>query len=72
MIDFVKKAFDISFNDVADSFLLNRPPQSIQTCVLIATSTVAIAAVLEYGFVDGFQHPLDHQLHYFVFKTAYT
>jgi hypothetical protein len=38
--------------------------------MLVAFRTVPGAAVLEYGLVDGFQHPLDRQLHYFVFKTA--
>jgi hypothetical protein len=29
MMDFIEKAFDISFYDVADSVLLHRPPQII-------------------------------------------
>ncbi len=72
MINLVEEAFDVSFYDLVDPFLLDRPAQFIQTSVLAASRSVALTAGLEYRLVDGLQNPLERQLHQLIFKTADT
>jgi len=55
---------------MGDAFLLDGSPECIQTLMWAASRSVSIAAVLEYGFVDGFQRPFRRFLNNLVFKIA--
>ena len=55
MVDRIKECSDVGLHNMGDSFLLDGPPESIQTLMWAASRSVSMTAVLEYGFVDGFQ-----------------
>ena len=56
MTDRIKIRPDISLDDMGDALLLQRPTEGSQALMRAAARTVAVAAVVEYGLVDGLQH----------------
>ena len=70
MRDRAEEVPNVGFYNLVDAPLLDRPTQFVQTLMLVAPRSIAVAAVLELHFVDGFQHPFDRQFNQLVFKTA--
>ena len=70
VVDRIKERSDVGLHYMIDSFLLDRPSERIQTLVWAAPRSVSIAAVFEYGLVDGFQRPFRRFLNNLVFEFA--
>jgi hypothetical protein len=69
-VDRIKKRSDVGLHHMGDSFLLDYPAECIQALMGTAFRSVSIAAVFEYGFVDGFQRPFRRFLNNLVFEIA--